>query len=123
MVWRSSEPDTLAVGADALAAAATRFSCPDYVSSGSSDLMEVVTDTLSLDIYIDGAAGDHGVDSLHALFYPPDAAPRQVEAVSLEADWYRIAVPGAADGWIVRLDLVTELGWESSYAFAVTAFE
>ena len=107
------------VGSDALAAGETRFQCPDYVSSGNSDLLEVETGTQTLDLYVDGASGEHGVVELHATWYPPNAAPRRVEASELEPDWYRIDVPGAAAGWIIRLDLVTELGWESSYAFQV----
>ncbi len=83
--------------------------------------MEVATSTSTLDLYVDGGADRHGVAQLRGLLYPPDDAPRWVEFVDLEPNWHRIKVPGAANGWIVRLDLVTELGWEASYAFRVTA--
>ena len=113
----------IVVGMDALAADETRFQCPDYASSGNSELLVAETRTQTLDLYVRGGSGEHGVDELYAMLYPPDDAPRRVEAVELEADWYRIDVPATADGWIVRLDLVTELGWQSSYAFVVTAVQ
>lgn len=99
----------------------TSFKCPGYSASGSGELTEVATDTLAVDVLVEGADDEHGVSELSATFYPPDDAPVSVDASNVEPGWYRIDVPSAADRWIVRLDLVTQLDWEASYSFEVTA--
>ena len=78
------------------------------------------TNTLAIDVFVVGADDEHGVSDLSATFYALDNAPASVEASNLEPGWYRVDVPKAADRWIVRLDLVTQLDWRASYSFKVT---
>jgi len=111
----------IVVGDDAIFAPQTRFSCPGSGGSGSFDLAHVETSSSTVDVFIKDADNEHGVAELSATVSAPDFPPLTVEAVELEPEWYRIAVAESADGWVMRLDLVTRLEWEASYSFKVTA--
>lgn len=112
----------IVVGEDAVFAPQTRFRCPGSGGSGTfDDLAHVETSSSTVDIYIKGADNEHGVAELSAAVSARDFAPATFDAVELEPQWYRVDVPQAADGWTVRLDLVTQLDWEASYSFKVTA--
>ncbi len=110
------------VGEDAVFAPQTRFGCPGSGGSGTfEDLAHVDTSSATVDVFIEGADNEHGVRELSARVSARGFTPVTFDAVELEPQWYRVDVPQAADGWVVRLDVVTQLDWEASYSFKVTA--
>ncbi len=111
------------VGSDAIAAPRTAHRCPRSSGSGSFDLEMVDAVGGTVDVFIRGGGGEHGIAEAVATLSRPSQAPRTGPVVELEPNWYRVEVPTDSVEWLVRLDLVTELEWEASYAFVVIATE
>ncbi|MCP3975142.1 MAG: hypothetical protein GY720_11695 [bacterium] len=113
----------IVVGSDAIAAPLTAHRCPRSWGSGSFDLQMVAAVGGTVDVFIRGGGGEHGIAEAVATLFRPSQPPRTGPIVELEPNWYQVEVPTDSAEWLVRLDVVTELDWEASYAFVVTATE